>query len=127
VHFEQRINVEEGSDTLVRCVRPISRGSLADLQRRGFDQVAIACCDSLSGGHRHQHTAALQAGWRLTQSLGLVSLVVRDYYEALAFFVGKLGFTLVEDTFVPEQGKRWVVVSPPGAAESRLLLARPAQ
>ncbi len=60
----------------------------------------------------------------MTQSLGLVSLVVREYDEALAFFVGKLGFELVEDTEVPEQSKRWVVVSPPGASESRLLLAR---
>jgi catechol 2,3-dioxygenase-like lactoylglutathione lyase family enzyme len=58
------------------------------------------------------------------QSLGLVSLAVRDYDEALEFFVGKLGFELVEDSPVPEQGKRWVVVSPPGASESRLLLAR---
>jgi len=58
------------------------------------------------------------------QALGLVSLVVRDYDEALDFFVGRLGFALVEDTYVPEQGKRWVVVSPPGATESRLLLAR---
>jgi catechol 2,3-dioxygenase-like lactoylglutathione lyase family enzyme len=58
------------------------------------------------------------------QSLGLVSLVVRDYDEAIAFFVGTLGFRLVEDTFVPEQSKRWVVVSPPGAVESQLLLAR---
>lgn len=60
----------------------------------------------------------------MKQSLGLVSLVVRDYDEALAFFVGKLGFRLVEDSAVPEQSKRWVVVSPPGAEESRLLLAR---
>ncbi|MGQ0510166.1 MAG: VOC family protein [Betaproteobacteria bacterium] len=60
----------------------------------------------------------------MTQSFGLVSFVVRDYDEALAFFVGKLGFVLVEDTYVPEQDKRWVVVSPPGARESRLLLAR---
>jgi catechol 2,3-dioxygenase-like lactoylglutathione lyase family enzyme len=60
----------------------------------------------------------------MRQSLGLVSLVVRDYDEAIAFFVGKLGFALVEDTVVPEQSKRWVVVSPPGARESRLLLAR---
>jgi catechol 2,3-dioxygenase-like lactoylglutathione lyase family enzyme len=60
----------------------------------------------------------------MKQSLGLVSLVVREYDEAIAFFVGVLGFTLVEDTLVPEQGKRWVVVSPPGAVESRLLLAR---
>ena len=60
----------------------------------------------------------------MKQSLGLVSLVVRDYDEALSFFIGKLGFDLVEDTFVPEQSKRWVVVSPPGARESRLLLAK---
>jgi len=58
------------------------------------------------------------------QSLGLVSLVVRDYDEALAFFVGKLGFVLIEDSPVPEQSKRWVVVAPPGASESRLLLAQ---
>jgi catechol 2,3-dioxygenase-like lactoylglutathione lyase family enzyme len=60
----------------------------------------------------------------MKQSLGLVSLVVRDYDEALEFFVGTLGFGLVEDTSVPEQDKRWIVVSPPGATESRLLLAR---
>jgi catechol 2,3-dioxygenase-like lactoylglutathione lyase family enzyme len=60
----------------------------------------------------------------MRQSLGLVSVVVHDYDEALAFYVGILGFTLVEDTFVPEQNKRWVVVSPSGATESRLLLAR---
>lgn len=60
----------------------------------------------------------------MKQSIGLVSLVVRDYDEALAFFVGMLGFRLVEDTPVPAQGKRWVVVSPPGAVESQLLLAR---
>ena len=60
----------------------------------------------------------------MRQTLGLVSMVVRDYDEALAFFVGKLGFGLVEDTEIPQQSKRWVVVSPPGAGESRLLLAR---
>jgi catechol 2,3-dioxygenase-like lactoylglutathione lyase family enzyme len=60
------------------------------------------------------------------QRLGMLSLVVRDYDEALAFYVGKLGFTLVEDSFVPEQNKRWVVIEPPGAAGqgAKLLLAR---
>lgn len=62
----------------------------------------------------------------MRQSLGLVSLVVRNYDEAIDFYVGKLGFQLVEDTPVPEQGKRWVVVAPPGAGECRLLLARAA-
>ena len=60
----------------------------------------------------------------MRQHLGLVSLVVRDYDEAIAFYVGVLGFELVEDTFQPQQSKRWVVVAPPGARESRLLLAR---
>jgi len=60
----------------------------------------------------------------MKQHLGLTSVVVRDYDEALAFYVGTLGFTLVEDSEVPEQHKRWVVVAPPGATESRLLLAR---
>jgi catechol 2,3-dioxygenase-like lactoylglutathione lyase family enzyme len=60
----------------------------------------------------------------VNQSLGLISLVVRDYDEAVDFFVGTLGFVLVEDSLVPEQSKRWVVVAPPGARESRLLLAR---
>ena len=60
------------------------------------------------------------------QTLGLVSLVVADYDEALAFYVGKLGFRLVEDSFVPEQNKRWVVIEPPGAQGqgAKLLLAR---
>ena len=49
---------------------------------------------------------------------------MRDYDEALAFHVGKLGFSLIEDTYQPAQDKRWVVVSPPGATESALLLAR---
>ncbi len=60
----------------------------------------------------------------MKQSIGLVSLVVRDYDEAIAFYVGTLGFTLVEDTPLPEQGKRWVVVAPPGSGGSSLLLAR---
>ena len=60
----------------------------------------------------------------MKQSIGLVSLVVPEYDEAVAFYVGILGFTLIEDSFVPEQNKRWVVVAPPGATESRLLLAR---
>lgn len=60
----------------------------------------------------------------MKQSLSLVSLVVRDYDEAIAFFVEKLGFALIEDTFIAEQSKRWVVVSPAGATESRILLAK---
>lgn len=62
----------------------------------------------------------------MPQHLGLVSLVVPDYDEAIAWYTQVLGFELVEDTPLPEQGKRWVVVAPPGARESRLLLARAA-
>lgn len=62
----------------------------------------------------------------MKQTLGLVSLVVREYDEAIAFYVGILGLTLVEDRFIPEQNKRWVVVAPTGSTESYLLLARAA-
>ncbi|MEQ1850531.1 MAG: VOC family protein [Chthoniobacteraceae bacterium] len=60
----------------------------------------------------------------MKQSIGQIALVVREYDEAIDFYVGKLGFTLVEDTRIPEQDKRWVVIAPPGSTESRLLLAR---
>ncbi len=60
----------------------------------------------------------------MPQSLAHVAIVVRDYDEAIAFYVGKLGFELVEDTYQPEQDKRWVVVRPRGSGGSSLLLAR---
>ena len=50
--------------------------------------------------------------------------MVRDYDEALAFYCEKLHFTLVEDSYQPEQDKRWVVVAPPGSTGTTLLLAR---
>ena len=53
-----------------------------------------------------------------------VALVVRDYDEAIAFYTQKLGFTLVEDTYQPEQDKQWVVVAPAGSSGTTLLLAR---
>jgi catechol 2,3-dioxygenase-like lactoylglutathione lyase family enzyme len=59
------------------------------------------------------------------QSIVHVALVVRDYDEAIEFFTGKLQFTLVEDTYIPEQDKRWVLVAPPGSTGTSLLLARP--
>ena len=60
----------------------------------------------------------------MAQHLALLSLLVRDYDEALAFYVGKLGFELVEDSDLGG-GKRWVVVSP-GPDGSRFLLAKAA-
>ena len=59
----------------------------------------------------------------MNQQLAHIALVVRDYDEAIDFYVNKLGFTLVEDTYQPEQDKRWVVVRPSGGGCS-LLLAR---
>jgi len=58
----------------------------------------------------------------MTQRLSQLSLLVRDYDEAIAYYVGKLGFELVEDT-VLDAAKRWVVVGPKGG-ETRLLLAK---
>lgn len=59
----------------------------------------------------------------MKQSIGLVALVVRDYDEAIDFYINRLGFALVEDTRIEAQNKRWVVMAPPGSNESRLLLA----
>jgi catechol 2,3-dioxygenase-like lactoylglutathione lyase family enzyme len=60
----------------------------------------------------------------MARHLALLSLLVEDYDQALAFYVGKLGFSLVEDSDQGD-GKRWVVVSP-GPGGSRFLLARAA-
>ena len=59
----------------------------------------------------------------LPQYLAHIALLVRDYDEALAYFVDRLGFHLVQDTPVAPD-KRWVLVAPPGAREATLLLAR---
>jgi catechol 2,3-dioxygenase-like lactoylglutathione lyase family enzyme len=58
------------------------------------------------------------------QSIVHVALVVREYDEAIEFYTKTLRFTLVEDTYQPEQDKRWVVVAPPGSDGTTLLLAR---
>jgi catechol 2,3-dioxygenase-like lactoylglutathione lyase family enzyme len=63
----------------------------------------------------------------MTQNLGCVALLVRDYDEALTFFVHSLGFTVIEDTVAKDRlgnDKRWVLVSPPGSRGTNLLLAR---
>ena len=62
----------------------------------------------------------------MNQSIAHIALVVRDYDEAIDFYTRKLGFTLLDDTYQPEQDKRWVVVAPPGDGGTRLLLARAA-
>jgi catechol 2,3-dioxygenase-like lactoylglutathione lyase family enzyme len=60
----------------------------------------------------------------MKQSIVHMALVVRDYDEAIEFYTKTLHFTLVEDTYQPEQDKRWVVVAPPGSDGATLLLAR---
>ena len=59
----------------------------------------------------------------MPQTLGSVTLVVRDYDEAIAYFTGALGFELIEDA-AREDGKRWVLVRPPGSPGTSLLLAK---
>ncbi len=60
----------------------------------------------------------------MVQSIVHIALVVRDYDEAIDFYTKKLKFELIEDTYQPEQDKRWVVVSPPGSKGTTILLAR---
>jgi catechol 2,3-dioxygenase-like lactoylglutathione lyase family enzyme len=61
----------------------------------------------------------------MSQRIAHVTLVVRDYDEAIEFFTSAMGFQLIEDTLLGD-GKRWVVVGPRGAGGSNLLLARAA-
>lgn len=63
----------------------------------------------------------------MKQSIVHIALVVRDYDEAIAFYTEKLKFELLEDTYQPEQDKRWVVVAPPGSMGTSILLARASQ
>lgn len=60
----------------------------------------------------------------MKQSIVHIALVVRDYDEAIEFYTKKLNFDLIEDTYQPEQDKRWVVVAPPNSKGATILLAR---
>ncbi|MBS5634435.1 MAG: VOC family protein [Clostridiales bacterium] len=60
----------------------------------------------------------------MLQSIVHIALVVRDYDEAIDFYTNRLHFTLIEDSYQPEQDKRWVVVTPPGSHGTTVLLAR---
>lgn len=62
----------------------------------------------------------------MNQNLAHVAVIVRDYDEAIDFYVGTLGFELLEDSYQPEQDKRWVLVKPRGAGGTSILLARAA-
>jgi catechol 2,3-dioxygenase-like lactoylglutathione lyase family enzyme len=61
----------------------------------------------------------------MKQRIAQLSLVVRDYDEAIKFYTEKLSFQLIEDTRMSEE-KRWVVIAPPGSMECCLLLAKAA-
>jgi catechol 2,3-dioxygenase-like lactoylglutathione lyase family enzyme len=71
------------------------------------------------GGHSEPYAN------NMTQKIGAISLVVRDYDEAISFYTGKLDFDLIEDTDLGD-GKRWVLITPHGSQESCLLLAKAA-
>lgn len=60
----------------------------------------------------------------MKQAIVHIALVVRDYDEAIDFYVNKLKFELIEDSYQPEQDKRWVVVAPPNSSGTALLLAK---
>lgn len=59
----------------------------------------------------------------MKRHIGAISLLVRDYDEAASFYVGKLGFKLIEDTDMGE-GKRWIRVAPHDSADTCILLAK---
>jgi uncharacterized glyoxalase superfamily protein PhnB len=61
----------------------------------------------------------------LKNFIGLISILVREYDEAINFYTGKLDFELIEDSILSEE-KRWVVVAPKGSTECKLLLAKAA-
>lgn len=60
----------------------------------------------------------------MIQSIVHIALVVKDYDEAIEFYTKKLHFKLIEDTYQPDQDKRWVVISPPGTSGTTILLAK---
>lgn len=63
---------------------------------------------------------------KMKQHIASIALVVKEYDEAIEFYTKKLNFKLVEDTYLPKEDKRWVVVAPQGTQGCNLLLARAA-
>ncbi|KAJ54557.1 extradiol dioxygenase [Actibacterium mucosum KCTC 23349] len=55
--------------------------------------------------------------------IGAFTILVPSYDAGIAFYCGKLGFNLLQD--LPQPGKRWVTIAPPGATETRIVLAEP--
>jgi catechol 2,3-dioxygenase-like lactoylglutathione lyase family enzyme len=63
----------------------------------------------------------------MKRGIAHITLVVRDYDEAIAFYTRKLGFEVLEDSYQAQQDKRWVVVAPAHSSGTTLLLARAAK
>ena len=59
----------------------------------------------------------------MRQHIGYIALLVRDYDEAIRYFAETLGFAVTEDADLGN-GKRWVLLAPPGSAETRIVLAK---
>lgn len=60
---------------------------------------------------------------KMKQHIALITLVVDDYDETIRFYSDKLGFIIIEDTYI-DKDKRWVVISPEGTGSCSLLLAK---
>ena len=115
-------------DQALAQLRGTSPETVTDFRAVGGAQLPSTVIGLLmhAGEHAARHAGQIKTTSLLVTAgaaLDMVTLVVRDHDEAVAFFTGKLGFALLEDTYQPEQDKRWVVVKPPGPA-SRILLAR---
>lgn len=60
----------------------------------------------------------------MKQSIIHIALLVKDYDDAIGFYVDKLNFIVKEDSYQPEQNKRWVLIAPPGSTGTQILLAK---
>lgn len=60
----------------------------------------------------------------MQQRIALITLVVKDYDPAIEFYTQKLNFQLIEDTYLPAEDKRWVVIAPSGNQSCQLLLGK---
>lgn len=83
--------------------------------RRGGCSGSMCRLVSRASGRKRDNVIAMR--------IDMITMIVRDYDEAIAFYVGKLGFELEEDTDLGD-GKRWVRVHPPGIGGAALLLAK---
>jgi catechol 2,3-dioxygenase-like lactoylglutathione lyase family enzyme len=94
--------------------------SLTQSIRKLMRNILKPCTSRNGGNPRVQNSSQIEE----KRAVVHVSLVVRDYDEAIAFYTKKLHFDLLEDIYQPEQNKRWVLVAPRGANGCSLLLAR---